>query len=189
MTPDDVIVDFVTQSNMIEGETIVPGDRLFDDHLRIARLIAQMVVPHDSEHTHANRVFPYFDPQAIHRDLMRSQSDKYPGELRQVPLRVGIKQVISPIEMRVAYPQLIEKMNHVDDVGPEDSERWCWDVHYFFEHLHPFWDGNGRVGRLLMNALRLRLGLNWYTVRYEDRFSYYRDIEEWEHKNWLLHRA
>jgi hypothetical protein len=59
-------------------------------------------------------------------------------------------------------------------VKKKHRERWCDDVcHVSFEHLHPFRDGNGRVGRILYNWQRLKLGLPIHVIKYEDRWEYY----------------
>lgn len=176
MPTDGELETFVSESNRIEGEPDSPGHPLYDDHLRVARLIAQ-----------DPRL--WLDPAQIHRWLMGSQPHKFPGELRQVNVSVGGDVKMPPRRVREELPKLLEEVGLAVDPdageGPEPSrrEQWCWDAHHRFEHIHPFWDGNGRTGRLWMNALRLSLGLPWLTVRYDDRFSYYRSIEEWEHRN------
>lgn len=45
--------------------------------------------------------------------------------------------------------------------------------HIDFEYIHPFVDGNGRIGRMVMNWQRLRAGLKVMVIKEEDRFDYY----------------
>ena len=51
-------------------------------------------------------------------------------------------------------------------------------LHTRFEMIHPFVDGNGRVGRLLMNMVLMKQGYPPAIIREEDRFAYYDAIEE-----------
>ena len=50
-------------------------------------------------------------------------------------------------------------------------------VHLEFVTIHPFLDGNGRLGRLLLNLVALQAGLPWVTVRSDERTPFFRAIE------------
>jgi len=50
-------------------------------------------------------------------------------------------------------------------------------VHLEFVTIHPFMDGNGRLGRLLMNNALLTAGLPWVTIRSDERVPFFRAIE------------
>lgn len=164
---ESTLAEFVRQSNMIEGEPTVAGHPLYDDHLRIAERLAE---GGSVEH-----------PLHLHRELMHSQPWIFPGEYRQCGVRVGGSIKMDPVDVRPRMNQLLDRLE--DGPGDWDLEDWCWDLHFEFEHIHPFIDGNGRTGRLWMNAVRVSYGLPWLIVWYEERFAYYRMIEEWEHRN------
>jgi Fic family protein len=51
-------------------------------------------------------------------------------------------------------------------------------VHLEFVTIHPFMDGNGRLGRLLMNYALLSAGLPWVTIRNDERLPFFRAIEQ-----------
>ena len=60
----------------------------------------------------------------------------------------------------------------------------AWFYHHVFECIHPFIDGNGRVGRLVLNQLLLIAGQPWHVVESEKRLDYYREIEHFRNTKW-----
>jgi len=55
--------------------------------------------------------------------------------------------------------------------------------HHKFEYIHPFFEGNGRVGRLLTNCILLKYGYPFVVVLRNDRQKYYRALREADHEN------
>jgi len=55
--------------------------------------------------------------------------------------------------------------------------------HLTFEHIHPFVDGNGRIGRVLNNYLLIREGHVPINIKFIDRSQYYDAFEDFDHKN------
>lgn len=102
-----------------------------------------------------------------HQILMRNQplreSDK--GQFRRVNVRVGF-QIKQPWETVPALmTQWIERANRL---GDEIAD------HVVFEDIHPFVDGNGRMGRILLNWQRVKKGLPILVLYAKDRQEYYK---------------
>ena len=61
------------------------------------------------------------------------------------------------------------------------------DFHYRFESIHPFQDGNGRVGRLILFKECLRNGIVPFVIEDDMKMYYYRGLQEWRNeKGWLI---
>lgn len=61
--------------------------------------------------------------------------------------------------------------------GSSISEESIRKAHVFFEHVHPFVDGNGRTGRMLMNSQRVKAGLEPLLIKASERQGYYKWFE------------
>lgn len=97
----------------------------------------------------------------VHRRLLTGVrgEDRLPGELRRSPVWVG-STTDSP-DTAIFVPPLPERLRDllsdwerfVNEPGPTPTLIRCALMHYQFETIHPFLDGNGRIGRLLIGLL------------------------------------
>ena len=181
---DEVLLEFVAHSNRIEGEPDEPGHPLFDDHFATAQFVRAKAVGRGKIGEG-----PFTAPSVIHQRLMASQPGKWPGEYRQSRVGIrrldgGIDEKMPPVDVRPAMPALHHRAGQSAHFAfrkiPCPTEDELWNLHHEFERIHPFVDGNGRTGRLFLNALRLVCGYDWLTVRYEDREAYYQMIIDYE---------
>ena len=60
------------------------------------------------------------------------------------------------------------------------------EFHYRFESIHPFQDGNGRVGRLILFKECLRLGIVPFIIEDRLKLFYYRGLREWPRESGYL---
>ena len=90
------------------------------------------------------------------------------------------------------YKRLPNEVGGVETAPPEETavrERELDDLldfHYRFERIHPFQDGNGRVGRLILFKECLRSGVVPFIITDELRMFYYRGLSEWERERGYL---
>ena len=60
------------------------------------------------------------------------------------------------------------------------------DFHVHFERIHPFQDGNGRIGRLILFKECLAAGIAPFIITEDLKMFYYRGLQEWRHLNGYL---
>jgi len=166
------LTQFVMHSNAIENEHHDYIEQRFQAHIGIA---ADIAASPDS-----GWLFTKDGLLVAHRALMQHDPWKFPGELRQMDVFVGQDKKMSPWQVREELPDLLSFARRGLPHDHADREAWAWHVHNWFEHIHPFCDGNGRLGRLFLNAARLYVGLPWLVVWEWERWQYYDRIIGWE---------
>ena len=110
----------------------------------------------------------------IHRLLTNGLlSDNESGHYRKCNVYIGGAMGSMPIAIKPEMMGLVAMCrgakSHID----------CWDCHHEFEMIHPFVDGNGRVGRLILNWLLLHNKKKFEIINIEDRFEYYNKIKKY----------
>ncbi|MFC1752960.1 Fic family protein [Thermoproteota archaeon] len=107
----------------------------------------------------------------LHSIVMYNFNQKLPGKYRtgQVNLTNTEKALPSAHEVPLRMGRLIKNINRYgkDPIGKAAKD------HYEFEAIHPFFDGNGRVGRLILVTQLLSKGLAPAIIRIDDRYAYY----------------
>lgn len=97
------------------------------------------------------------------------------GQYRKHTVRIMGSQAV--LANWVKVPELIAELTNKDPQEPQDPIAEMAYFHAEFEKIHPFSDGNGRTGRLIMLAQALHLGMMPPLVAKERKFSYYKSLE------------
>ena len=97
------------------------------------------------------------------------------GEYKRLPNEVGGMETISPEDVHKEMKLLLRQYNSL--VTPSFSD--ILDFHVRFERIHPFQDGNGRVGRLLIFKECLSNGHVPFIITDDLKMFYYRGLREW----------
>ncbi len=98
------------------------------------------------------------------------------GDYKRLPNEVGGIETVEPKLVGKAIRELLKDYKALPSVDFED----ILDFHQRFETIHPFQDGNGRVGRLLMFKECLNHGIVPFIITDELKMYYYRGLHEWE---------
>lgn len=98
------------------------------------------------------------------------------GEYKGMPNMVGGKRTVPPSHVKTEMSKLLQSYFVKETMTFEDVV----DFHYKFESIHPFQDGNGRVGRLILMKECLRLGYLPVIIDEEIKAFYYRGLLEFE---------
>lgn len=104
------------------------------------------------------------------------------GEYKKRANVVGGRETTRPKDVPARMKALLESYNAKSEVTIEDIIAF----HAAFEQIHPFQDGNGRVGRLVALKECLRFGIIPFLIEDSKKAFYYRGLSEWENeKGWL----
>ena len=104
------------------------------------------------------------------------------GDYKQRANVVGGKETAKPSEVHFRIKELLDEYNAKKNVAIQDIIAF----HAEFEHIHPFQDGNGRVGRLIALKECLHHNVIPFIIEDSKKNFYYRGLAEWKNeKGWL----
>lgn len=163
---------FIYETNTIGAEQVVSVDEVIEtaNHFRAF----DFMIENASEPISETMI------KELHRILKQSTSDSYKdwfavGEYKKLPNEVGGKPTTLPENVAEEMAKLLANYN----AKTEKTFRDLVDFHYHFEAIHPFQDGNGRVGRLLLFKECLASGIVPFIITEELKYFYYRGLQNW----------
>ena len=193
-------IDLAYNSNHIEGSTLTHDQtrHIFETATLLPEGGAPLRVDDIVETANHFRAFDAVIDRAgaklttsfikgLHRTLKQGTSDADKswfavGDWKRLPNEVGGRETCPPADVDARMHALVaayeERTTHtLDDL---------LDFHVSFERIHPFQDGNGRVGRLILVKECLRNDITPFIISEEAKLFYYRGLARWdEERGWL----
>ena len=125
--------------------------------------------------------------KTLHKILKTGTKDSYlawfnVGEYKKRANVVGGIETVAPSKVAEKMKELLQSYNTIGQVKLEDIV----EFHYYFERIHPFQDGNGRVGRLICFKECLRHKIIPFIIEGRKKMFYYRGLREWENERVYL---
>ncbi len=182
---EDFVVEFTYDTNRIEGSTLTfqetanllthgisPDSTPMRDiretlaHAALLRRLLDNPEPVDLPHL-----------LAWHKAIFGETKPDISGRVRDFEVRIRGSKHVPPSALEVR-PMLVETLRWFQRHGVElNSVERAGSFHFQFENIHPFGDGNGRIGRLAMNLILFREGYPMINIRYGNRTGYCRALE------------
>ena len=137
---------------------------------------------------HANARLTQKNIKELHRILKSGTSDSRKdwfavGDYKKVPNEVGGRETTPPEKVAGEIKALLEQYHRKE----ENTLKDILDFHVQFERIHPFQDGNGRVGRLILFKECLKNNIVPFIIEDTLKMYYYRGLKEWdEEKGYLM---
>lgn len=178
LTHDQTRYIFETNTIGVENEVLNVDDVIeTSNHFRCIDLIIDHAASTLSEHF----------IKKLHHILKTGTSDSRKdwfavGGYKRLPNEVGGMQTSLPEEVADRMKALLSDYNAVPKKTLDD----ILDFHVRFERIHPFQDGNGRVGRLIMFKECLKYNIVPFIIEENLKLFYYRGLKEWYNKKGYL---
>lgn len=182
------LVEHTYNSNAIEGNTLTLQEtalvlqgvtidkKPLKDHLEAVGY--KEAFQYVEELAKQDKDLSEFDIKSIH-NLVLADRPEDRGTFRRVNVRIA-GALTTPVQPYLIEPKIEELLNNYNvwSKNMHIVERVA-NFHLQFESIHPFIDGNGRTGRLIMNLQLIKEGLPAINIKFADRKKYYDAFDEY----------
>ena len=178
LTHDQTRYIFETNTIGVENEVLNVDDVIETaNHFRCIDLIID----------HAKLALTEKFIKELHQTLKSGTSDSRKdwfavGDYKKLPNEVGGMETALPEEVANQMKALLKEYNAKEEKTFDD----ILDFHVKFERIHPFQDGNGRVGRLIMFKECLKYNIVPFIIEDNLKLFYYRGLKEWDNEKGYL---
>lgn len=187
---EEFVVEYTYNSNAIEGNTLTLRET--DMVLRGLTIDQKPLKDHMEAVGHKDAFYFVRDLvkeqtplsesviKQIHYLVLADKKDDR-GVYRKVPVRImGAKH--EPVQPYLIQPKMEQLLETYRISTEHIISRLAW-FHIEFEGIHPFIDGNGRTGRLLVNLELMKAGYPPIDIKFTDRVAYYKAFDEYNTKH------
>ncbi|MBL4585781.1 MAG: Fic family protein [Flavobacteriales bacterium] len=183
------VAEQVYNSNAIENSTLTLEDtEKILQKIDLDRYISEREL---FEAKNLAQVVSYIDQKAkerelntemilfLHKILLSNIQDEVAGRYRNVGewVRVGNHIAADPKHIMDKMDEMFMRYN---GSSHENIIKRISQLHLTFEHIHPFVDGNGRIGRVINNYLLIREGFVPINIKFIDRKLYYNAFQDFD---------
>ena len=185
------IANFVFESNALEGNSLTLKN--FSEIVFEKKIVgsADLREVYDAENSYAVFSKLFNSKKAIDEDFI---INLHKGIMKNIDERAGYKKIPNtilgrnikltpPVEVQQEMKNLIRWYEKNNSLYPLEL---AFKFHHKFERIHPFADGNGRVGRMLLNYILIRKGYYPIIIRRTHRNKYLRTLQAADNKNYIL---
>ena len=179
LTEDQTMYIFETNTILFEGQTVASVDDILEtaNHFKLVDYMLDV-----AEEKLTEEMIKKF-----HKILKEGTSDSRKewfnvGDYKKLANETGNMQTSLPKNVARDMAKLMEWYNSLEKITIKE----IIEFHYRFERIHPFQDGNGRVGRIIMFKECLKNNIVPFIILDKEKLFYYRGLKEYKNEKGFL---
>ena len=179
LTEDQTRYIFETNSILFEGQTVASVDDILEtaNHFKLVDYMLDI-----AEEKLTEDIMKEFH-KILKEGTMDSRRDWFMvGDYKKVVNEAGGIRTTDPKNVQKDMSKLMEWYNSLNQITINEIV----EFHVRFERIHPFQDGNGRVGRMIMFKECLKNGIIPFIILDKDKLFYYRGLKEYKSEKGYL---